>query len=111
MLKNYIHAFNYLISANEELNSKNINNQALRNHFADAIQIISGLIADEIRGNPTLNDYEKACMMAYRTGNGDKILAIKSLRARTSLGLKEAKDLVEKWALDNGYPINNGPTY
>jgi hypothetical protein len=111
MLKNYMHAFNYLISAHEELTDKGLSNGALRDHLANAIQIVANLIADEIRGNPTLNDYEKACMMAYRTGNGDKILAIKSLRARTSLGLKEAKDLVEKWALDNGYPINNGPTY
>jgi hypothetical protein len=37
---------------------------------------------------------------------GRKIPSIKLLRQRTSIGLKEAKDSVEKWLVDNGYPYD-----
>lgn len=45
---------------------------------------------------------------AYALGSGtDKVKAIKKLRSLTGLGLKEAKELVEKW-IDNG-TIGDGP--
>lgn len=43
---------------------------------------------------------------AYFARSGQKIPAIKALRTRTGLGLKEAKDYVEDWMDANGVPRN-----
>jgi hypothetical protein len=40
-----------------------------------------------------------------------KIACIKQVRERTGIGLKEAKDLVEKWFADRNYVFKNGYTY
>lgn len=47
--------------------------------------------------DPNLNDSEKGL-----ASSGEKIQAIRAYRERTGNGLREAKDIVEKWMNENG---------
>lgn len=54
---------------------------------------------------PTQNDLENEVRAMLATGN--KIVAVKLVRERTSLGLKEAKDLVD--SIESGAPASAPP--
>jgi ribosomal protein L7/L12 len=66
---------------------------------AEAILMLQAKIhSDRIKNaDPNLNDSEKGL-----ASSGEKIQAIKNYRERTGNGLREAKDIVEKWMNENG---------
>ena len=112
--------FNQLINVAEEIRTQHIAHPTLNlaaqlYDITDIINDVSRKIIEELNAsvkpkldpNYGLTDQEKKVFLdGCNTINGyigGKIPCIKLVRERTGLGLKEAKDIVERW-IDAGTP-------
>jgi ribosomal protein L7/L12 len=94
-------ALNYLINVQEELKAVKKYDDQTASHLVTVAYNIGRLISLEFANT---NDPNKLTEGEQDMARQDRrIEAIKSVRARTGLGLREAKEMVENWQKENGY--------
>jgi ribosomal protein L7/L12 len=95
------------IACVKEVGGSATSTQSVVDYVQAARVVLSNMLIDHVTSkshNPSETPLNREEQDEARAGR--KIPSIKLLRQRTSIGLKEAKESVEKWLVDNGYPYD-----